>query len=303
MRLVFLLTSALAALGLAGPANAQTQDPAAPLPTASTGLRGGVAEAPVTAAEAAQQVYSGLMALPGVRGVEAVADQPALLRLVAHNEVGIRLEPLLARLNATGANRAAEYQGFLNNVSGLLARTDPFKPAQLRVVIRTTAAIDAFEEQTAFGGTRNTVVRRAFASGLEEVVVGDTPTTIALMPVGRLKDLGLGATQAFDLGRANTQTELRNARWTAKDGLLEAQADTAYETSLLALDPVVRDLERRLGGPIAVAVPTRGRIVAGRADRPRDMSRLRAIMTAEAKGELKLASGVLVRRGGIWVSQ
>jgi hypothetical protein len=169
------------------------------------------------------------------------------------------------------------------------------------VVIRTTEAINAFEVQTAALGQRNGVVRRPFSEGLEEVVVGDTPTTIALMPTGRLTDLELGATQAFDRARANTLKELSGLKWTVNDGLLAADSNQPYATSLLALDPVWTTIEKQLGGPLAVAVPTRDTLVVGRADRVRDMARLATIAASGAGNTGSVSGKVLVRQGAIWV--
>jgi hypothetical protein len=138
---------------------------------------------------------------------------------------------------------------------------------------------------------------------LEEVLVGDTPTTIALMPIGRLRDLQLGATQAFDRARANTLNELSGVKWTVNEGLLEADPDQPYGTSLLALDQVWTKLEQQLGGPLAVAVPTRDTLVVGRADRARDMTRLATIAASGADNAGKLSGKVLVRQGAIWVAR
>jgi hypothetical protein len=215
----------------------------------------------------------------------------------------ISLDTLVTRLNTAGVDRESEYARFTTNVGRLLASTDPFKPAQLRVVIRKTAAIDAFETESAAQGIPNVVVRRPFLADLEEVVVGDTPTTIALMPAGRLTDLGLSADQAFELGRTNTLGDVSGLTWRPVNGLLEVRDSSGYDTSLLALDSVWATISTRLGGPVAVIIPTREKIVIGRADRPRDITRLRAIVSAEAKGERALSDKVWVRRGGTWVER
>jgi hypothetical protein len=295
-----LLGATLCALAWIGSAQAQSPqvigEPSAPTP----------APAPVPAAismqEVAQEMQQRLAKLPGVRGIEAVEAMPNELRIMAYSEINVRLDTLHGRLNAPGADREGEYRRFELNVAGLLTRNDPFKPNQLRVVIRTSAAINSFEEQTAFQGQPNLVLRRPFVAGLEEVVVGDTPTTIALMPIGRLADLKLGVTQAFDLARANTAAATKDVSWISKDGLLEAPADFAYATSLLAIDAVWSGLQVQLGGPVAVAIPTRDRLVVGRADRPRDLKRLSTI-AASSSGPGALSNKVLIRRGPVWVTQ
>ncbi|WP_284359213.1 hypothetical protein [Candidatus Phycosocius spiralis] len=293
-----LLGATLCAQACIGSAQAQSPqvvgEPSIPTP----------APVPVAAAismqEVALEMQTRLAKLPSVRGIETIEAKPNELRIMAYSEINVRLDTLHTRLNAPGANREGEYRRFVSNVASLLTRNDPFKLAQLRVVIRTSTAINLFEEQTAFQGHPNAVLRRPFVEGLEEVVVGDTPTTIALMPIGRLADLNLGVTQAFDLARANTAAAIQEVHWIAKDGLLEAPSDLVYATSLLTIDAVWSGLQRQLGGPVAVTIPTRDRLVVGRADRPRDIKRLKAI-AATSSGSGALSSTVLIRRGSNWV--
>jgi hypothetical protein len=280
---------------LAGPASAQISPEPAPAGSAVSLIER------ISMEEVSQEMARRLSALPGVRGVERLDGLVNSLRIVTHSDVSIRLDTLQARVNLPDAIVEAEYSRFENNVRNLLAQQDPFKLAQLRVVIRTTEAINAFEVQTAALGQRNGVVRRPFSEGLEEVVVGDTPTTIALMPTSRLTDLELGATQAFDRARANTLKELSGLKWTVNDGLLAADSNQPYATSLLALDPVWTTIEKQLGGPLAVAVPTRDTLVVGRADRVRDMARLATIAASGAGNTGSVSGKVLVRQGAIWV--
>ncbi len=280
---------------LAGPASAQISPEPAPAGSAVSLIER------ISMEEVSQEMARRLSALPGVRGVERLDGLVNSLRIVTHSDVSIRLDTLQARVNLPDAIVEAEYSRFENNVRNLLAQQDPFKLAQLRVVIRTTEAINAFEVQTAALGQRNGVVRRPFSEGLEEVVVGDTPTTIALMPTGRLTDLELGATQAFDRARANTLKELSGLKWTVNDGLLAADSNQPYATSLLALDPVWTTIEKQLGGPLAAAVPTRDTLVVGRADRVRDMARLATIAASGAGNTGSVSGKVLVRQGAIWV--
>jgi hypothetical protein len=291
---------------------AQAGDPNAPFATGNSASRPAplrpliappVILPPLSVEDVGGELIARLLTVPGVRTVVPLPDTPNVLRLMAHNDMSIRLDTLVTRLNAEGADRDGEYLRFETNVRSFLARTDPFKPEQLRVVIRTTAAIDAFEALSAAGGVPNLVVRRPFAENMEEVVVGDTPTTIAFMPAARLSDLSLSADQAFELGRTNTVTVSAEVNWQTKNGLLEGGSGTGYETSLLALDSVWTNMAQRLGGPVAVIVPTRDKIVVGRADQPRDITRLREMVTAQAKGDLALSDKIWVRDGTIWVAR
>ena len=310
----FALTAfAFAAFGNAGLALAQVSDPNAPLATGQSTARPTtnvpsrttplLALPELSLDQVRGEMQRRLMLLPGVRAVNTIADTPTLLRLIAHNDSLVRLDALLARMNTIGVDREAEYTRMETNIKAMLVRTDPFKPEQLRVVIRKGTAIDSFETESAAGEVRNIVVRRPFIGDLEEVVVGDTPTTIALMPASRLADLQITAEQAFERGRANTVTETSGISWRPVNGLLEVRATTGYDTSLLVLDNVWASVAQRLGGPVAVIAPTREKIIIGRADRPRDITRLRAILTAEAKGERLLSNKIWVRRGATWVER
>jgi hypothetical protein len=294
-------------------AHAQASDPNAPLPTGQSAWRSAqnvplrpstnVILVPLELAQVSDEIQSRLRKLPGVRSVAPFPDTPNVLRLISHNDMRISLDTLVTRLNTQGVDRESEYRRFETNVAKLLASTDPFKPEQLRVVIRKGAAITVFENESAAENVPNLVVRRPFIGDLEEVVVGDTPTTIALMPASRLADIGLSAEQAFERGRANTLSDVAGITWRPVNGLLEVRDTTGYDTSLLALESVWATIATRLGGPVAVVVPTREKIVIGRADRPRDMARLRAIVAAEAKGERALSDKIWVRRAGTWVER
>jgi hypothetical protein len=308
-RVLFALTATLLT-ALPAIALAQVSDANSPLPTGQSASRPSqivpprqptiVILQPVELAEVSAQLQARLRQLPGVRSVVPFPDAPNYLRLISHNDMRIALDTLVTRLNTQGVDRETEYTRFQTNVGRLLARTDPFKPEQLRVVIRKSAAINVFENESAAEGVPNTVVRRPFIGDLEEVVVGDTPTTIALMPIGRLTDLGLAPEQAFERARANTLTEVAAITWRPVNGLLTVATSTGYDTSLMALDSTWATISTRLGGPVAVIVPTREKIVIGRADRPRDVARLRAILVAEAKGNNALSDKLWVRRNGAW---
>ncbi len=254
-------------------------------------------------AEISQIIQDRLLKIPGVRRIGPLGDAPNVLRLISHNDMSIRLDTLAQRVNAQGSDREAEFTRFENNVRSLLSRTDPFKPEQLRVVIRKTAAINAFEIESGNDGIANLVVRRPFIDDLEEVVVGDTPTAIALMPISRLSDLQLTAGAAFERGRANTLQDASSVTWSVVNGLNHVRVTNGYETSLLALDSVWTSIATRIGGPVAIVVPTREKLVIGRADRPRDVARLRALALAEANGDRALSGKVWIRRGSAWVAR
>ena len=137
-----LAACALSICALAGSANAQSTE------AAPSGAAVSVVER-YSMEDVSQELARRLSALPGVRGVERIDGMANNLRIVTHSDVTVRLDTLHARVNLADANPDAEYSRFETNVRKLLEQQDPFKLEQLRVVIRTTQAIDAFEEQTA----------------------------------------------------------------------------------------------------------------------------------------------------------
>lgn len=238
--------------------------------------------------------------LVSVRAVLAVPGDESLLRVIADRDYTVSLATLRSRLNTPGVVRAQEFGSFVGALERTLQANDPFKPDALRVIIRPTGVVDDFELMTTVAGARNRVVRRAFAPGLEEVVVGDTGTSIAYLPQRRLQDLQLAGDAAFELGRSNLVAIARQASWADEDGLRIATLDGVFEPSLLAVDGLWEQLAADMGGPLAVAIPRRGRLLVARLDDAAALERLRAAVRAEAVGEQALSTLILQRSGQGW---
>lgn len=242
-----------------------------------------------------------ILALPGVRGVLTVEGSPNLLRVIADRTYTVNLEQVHARLNVAGADRDEEYGRFMSAFQNTLAANDPFKPAAFRTILRPTAAIDEFEIITGVNGVRNVVVRREILPGIEEVVVAEQRTSIAFLPAARLQDLGLTVDGAFLLGRSNLLDVARTATWAEEDGIRIATIDGVFEPSLMVVDPLWEQLAGDMGGPLAVAVPVRGRLLVARADEPAMLARLKARAAAESTGDLAISPQVFLRTADGWV--
>jgi hypothetical protein len=311
-RLVSLLATVLAATGVLGAAVpaalAQTagQAPATGAGAGADPGDGPVAtglarpSAPLTYAEVSGTVRPWIERLASVRAVLPVSGDESLLRVIADRDYTISLATLHTRLNTPGASRTEEYGSFMGALERTLKANDPFQPQALRTIIRPTTTIDDFELMTTVNGDRNRVVRRAFAPGLEEVVVADTRTSIAYMPVRRLEDLSLSAEDAFTLGRTNLADVARAAVWSEEEGLRTATLDGVFEPSLLAVTDLWDQLEADMGGPVAVAIPRRGRILVALRSSPPQMARLRSLATAEAAGDGAISARLLVRSETGW---
>lgn len=288
--------SALAQTGSAGAPGAAQSSSDAPLALSEPRNTTAVSYDDITAT-----VRPWIMALPGVRGVLTVDGSPNLLRVIADRTYTVNLEQVHARLNVPGADRDEEYGRFMGALQNTLAANDPFKPEAFRTILRPTAAIDEFEVITGVNGVRNVVVRREILPGIEEVVVAEQRTSIAFLPAARLQDLGLDAEAAFALGRANLVDVARTATWAEEDGIRIATIDGVFEPSLMVVDPLWDQLAADMGGPVAVAVPVRGRILVARADQPDMLARLKARAAAEATGDLAISPQVFLRTADGWV--
>jgi len=244
-----------------------------------------------------------ISSIPSVRGMVFDSQNPAKFNIIASRNIEIDLTNLREKLNFPGANRSEELDKYIRVVSLTIRQYDPFKPEALRVVIRTSAALNEFEQETAFGGGPNVLVRRPFVAGLEEVVVADSPTSIALMPQSRLADMNLSAEEAFSIGEANTSEMARSARWFEENGLLVAELDGAYASSLLKVDSIWDGISTRLNGPIAIIVPSRERLVIGRANDEADLNKLAELANSEATGPHALTNKILLRNNGSWIEK
>ena len=289
--------AAFAALALAVPGSAAAQ-PAADAPLSLSAPRNAV---DVSFDDITATVRPWILALPGVRGVLAVEGSPNLLRVIADRTYTVNLEQVHARLNVPGANRDEEYGRFMSALQNTLAANDPFKPEAFRTILRPTAAIDEFEIITGVNGVRNVVVRREILPGIEEVVVAEQRTSIAFLPAARLQDLGLTVEGAFLLGRTNLLDVARTATWAEEDGIRIATIDGVFEPSLMVVDPLWEQLSSDMGGPLAVAVPVRGRILVARADQPGMLARLKARAQTESTGDLAISPQVFLRTADGWV--
>ncbi|KAF0184926.1 MAG: hypothetical protein FD163_1623 [Hyphomonadaceae bacterium] len=297
-------------LGLAGfaatlPAHAQSSTPQAVATTSGavlqTNRRSTRRLGPLSYEDIIANLRGPISSMPSVRGIILDNENPAKFRIIASRSIEIDLTNLRERLNRPNANRSEELDKYIRVISLTVREYDPFKREALRVVIRTSAALNEFEQETAFGSDANILVRRPFIAGLEEVVVADSPTSIAFMPQSRLADLNLSADEAFVIGEANTAELARSARWFEENGLLVAELDGAYASSLLKVDGIWAGVSARLEAPVAIIIPNRERLVIGRANNADDIRKLGELATTETTGPHALTNKILVQNQGQWV--
>ena len=258
---------------------------------------------PLTNEQIIELLRAPIEAIPSVRGIVTYPEDNSIISVYASRKIDLRLDNFARLLNRPRANRPREIQKFVGVVRDSIKKNDPFKPEALRVIVRETSALNDFENETAINGIKNHIVRRVLVGSIEEAIVADSPTSMAIMPIGRLKDLELDDKQAFDLARANTREYAVKASWLENDGLLEVKLDGAYEASLLAIDDIWGSIEAHFGGPIAIVVPNRGNLSVARADKPADLDKLREIATRKFTGPHAISDRVYFRRNNAWVEQ
>lgn len=258
---------------------------------------------PLTNEQIIELLRAPIEAIPSVRGIVTYPEDNSIISVYASRKIDLRLDSISKLLNRPRANRQREIQKFVGIIRDSIQKNDPFKTEALRVIVRETSALNDFENETAINGIRNQIVRRVLVGNIEEAIVADSPTSMAIMPIGRLKDLELEESKAFEIAKANTREYAIKASWLEKDGLLEVKLDGAYEASLLAIDDIWDSIEKHFGGPIAIAIPNRGALGVGRADSPADLAKLREMATRNFTGPHAISNKIYFRRNNAWVEQ
>lgn len=258
-------------------------------------------KAELSLTEVEQLLRPEILKIPSVRGIIYDAEKPNIMRIITSNSLDIRLDNFRNRLNGRGVDRGFETKKFVDIISKTIVKSDPFNIQSLRILIRSKEALDDFEQQTAFEGAPNIIVRRPFIGDLEEVIVAETKSSIAFMPYSRLKDLSLEVDKAFEIARNGFQENLKSTEWLNQDGLMLAKLDGAFDASILAIPEVWQSLEKENSFPIAAIVPNRGLLMIGRADSEEDIAKLKEIAKKEAIGPHALTDKVLLWKENSWV--
>ncbi len=289
--------AAVVALATAAPvaasASAQTFTPA----------RDELVAARVVTMEAAEAWAAEFLALnPSVASFERVGPGHLAAAGPGGAEVDVYLDTLVDRLSVPGARRAlvlAEFEASLYDALAGAAAPAPV-PENVMPIVRHRDFLAAVREQAGAPGGEDAPVSRALAGDAVALLAYDTPSSIAVMSKESLGLADLSDAAAFALATRNLARRAEALTWREEGGLRVAVLDGSYESSLLLLDGVWSALEADLGGPVAVAVPARDLLVAGRADRPEDVAALRALIANAAFDPYAVSEEVFVRREGRW---
>jgi hypothetical protein len=256
----------------------------------------------LSSADALALVKSKIEALPSVRGIIVEDEKSNVISVIHSTTLVIRLESFVARLNARGADREYETKKFVDVIAKSIASSDPFKKPNLKILVRSTAALDEFELLTAVNGKNNTIVRKQIAPNLEATIVAETKSSIAFMPIGRLNDLKITKDEVFTLAQNNFANSISKAKWiNTPQNLMIAKLDGVFDTSLMMVPSIWQSIEEQNRFPIALAIPNRGMLVFGRANNPKDIQNLKAIIEKESKNDFVISKDIYIWQKDHWI--
>lgn len=282
-------------LALTSPALAQTFTPARD-ELVSTRL--------VTVEQAEAWVEELLTLNPEIAGFEVPEPGHVVAVTASGATVDLYLDALVDRLSTPAAERSrilAEYEADVLAALADLDRTpEPDQAAILPILRHRDFLAAAAPAPRAGEASFDRPVHRPFAGDLEAFVAYDTPGGIGLMGKLSMGIDNLSDEEAFTLALSNLAARADGLAWDEHDGVRYAALGGKYESSLLLLPHVWDALEAEIGGPPAVAVPTRSIVAAVRADDVEGVARLRALIGEATFDPLAVSEDVFVRRGGGW---
>jgi uncharacterized protein YtpQ (UPF0354 family) len=145
------------------------------------------------------------------------------------------------------------------------------------------------------------ITSRSFVSGTVLVYVLDTPDTLRFVNAEDLDIAGLSLKRVHSLAVGNVARleRLKVKPLRGASGIFVAIARDGLGTSRVLEPGFWQLLERKAGGPVAVATPTRDWILAARLDDPSALSTLRILAERVFRGEPYSVSPTLFRLDGV----
>jgi hypothetical protein len=284
---------------LAGGAGAQTFTPA----------RDELVSAKVVTMDAAEAWASEFFSSePNVGAYKIAEPGHVIVTSKAGAQVDVYLDSLVNRLSVRDARRSvvlADFEAKMHTAlatATLASRPTPLLDNVMPIVrhrdFLKLVLKDAGKGEGA--GADDAPVHHDLAGDVAVVLAYDTPKSLAVMTK---KSLGLGGKsdeEAFALALGNLARRAAGLTWREDGKLRVAELDGTYESSLLLVDRVWDDLEKALGGAVAVAVPARDELYAGRADDPEVIAALRKRIEDDELDPYQVSGDVFVRKGGMW---
>jgi hypothetical protein len=292
------IAAALSVLALAtsaSPAAAQTFTPA----------RDELVAARIVDLDLAEAWIAEQLALnPAVAAFELAEQGRVVVTTAAGGHVELFLDSYVDRLGMPPEARGPALAEIEAGIAELIAKLETapvVQPESILPIVRHEDFLAmALAQVGPEGEPADAPVHAAFAGDAGVLLAYDAPRGIGVMSRRNLGLEEMDDAAAFALAKENLAIKARDLVWRVDGGLRVAILDGVYESSLVLLDEVWTALETDLGAPLAVAIPSRGALVAARADNPDDVARLRAAIEEAALDPFSVSEEIFVREGGGW---
>ena len=178
-------------------------------------------------------------------------------------------------------------------------------PAQISLlkaawpVMRATETLDAFDAGLTSGKDPTRLVRDAFAADVSVAYVFDIGQGMRYATEKDLTEMGASHAALTTAAMKNLSDATGETRWERSGNAMLADFDANYNSSLIMLDDLWPEIEKQLGGPIAVGIPSRDSIIAVRTDDAAAVAEIRAAMNHDYA--YAISSKLFKRENGKWV--
>lgn len=184
----------------------------------------------------------------------------------------------------SAADCAMEKQHFLGGIAEALTMEEAIKPAQLRLLIRSSdyAAAYAREIGDAAEGTNGKAdppIARPFAEGVSVILGADYPNTTKISGHAQLKELGLGEDDAIALATRQVLATLPKLPEPGEvEGKLLVVAGIDYGASMMLEPERWRALALATGGRLFVAIPSDDNVLIGTVAPGKDLRKIEKLV-------------------------
>jgi hypothetical protein len=225
---------------------------------------------------------------------------------ISAGELQVNLDRVHSFCRRNAEECAAEFERFAQAVAQVHRdRSAPPTKDAVRLIVRTGPYLQALlSQQAQASGKAPNVQSRRLVDGLHVLVALDSPRAIRMLSEADNEKLGLSADEAFALGAANLQRQLKpieEAAQPAAGGQIGQITGDSYEPSRLALPESWLPLAKAQGGTLIVAAPTTNLLLYISEDSPAAIDALRTLARNVMSQAPNRLSGTLLRwRDGGW---
>lgn len=203
----------------------------------------------------------------------------------AGEEMRINLDRIQHFCDAhSAADCASEKQRFLGGIAEALTMDETVKPAQLRLLVRSSddaAAYTTEAGRAAREGNRpaDPPIARPFAEGVSVMLGLDYPNTTKIAGQSQLKDLGMSEAEAVALATRQVLAKLPKVPTLQE---IERQpmvvSDIDYGASMMLEPERWRALALATGGRLFVAIPADNDVLIGTVEAGRDLRKTKEMV-------------------------